>query len=211
MTNPNEIAARPWPGFFVVLEGIDGTGKTTLAAALAETLRGEGLEVVTTYEPTHGTHGKRLREMAVTGRDDVTPEEETELFIADRREHLEQEILPALRAGKAVVLDRYYYSTMAYQGARGVDTGWIEARHREFAPEPDLLVLLDLPVEEALHRVTAKRGSTPDHFEGAEYLGKVRGIFLKIERPNLLKLDARETTSAMAARIRAAMAPLLQR
>lgn len=207
MTEPSCVSqpGRPWPGFFIVIEGIDGTGKSTLAAALAAALREEGRTVLQTFEPTHGPHGRRLRQMAVSGRDAVTADEETELFIADRREHLEQEILPALRRGETVIVDRYYYSTMAYQGARGVDPKKIEAAHRTFAPEPDLLVLLDLEVAEALHRITAKRGSTPDHFEGAEYLAKVREIFLEIERPNLLNLDARETTAAMVRRIRQTM------
>lgn len=202
--NPSSDA-RPWPGFFVVLEGIDGTGKTTLAAALADGLRGEGRDVLVTFEPTKGAWGKKIRELALHGREGVTAEEETDLFIADRREHLEREILPALRAGRVVIMDRYYYSTMAYQGARGADPAAIEARHREFAPEPDLLVLLDLPVDEALDRVTAKRGSTPDHFEGAEYLEKVREIFLSLRRDQLIRINARETTEEMAARIRAAM------
>ena len=196
---------RPWPGFFVVIEGIDGTGKSTLAAALAESLRREGHDVLMTFEPTRGPFGRRIRELAMHGRDEVTPEAETELFIADRREHLENEILPALARGQVVIVDRYYYSTMAYQGARGVDPAKIEALHRAFAPEPDLLVLLDLPVPDALHRITAKRGSTPDHFEGAAYLEKVREIFLALARPNLLKIDAREATDGMVKMIREAI------
>lgn len=199
---------RPWPGFFIVIEGIDGTGKSTLAAALAAALREEGRTVLQTFEPTRGPHGARLRQMAVSGRDAVTPDEEMALFIADRKEHLEQEILPALHRGETVIVDRYYYSTMAYQGARGVDPAKIEAAHRDFAPEPDLLVLLDLPVAEALHRITAKRGSTPDHFEGAEYLAKVREIFLGIARDQLMKIDARATTEEMVGKIRQAMASL---
>lgn len=197
VTSTNTTSARPGPGFLIVIEGIDGTGKSTLAAELAETLRQRGRSVLLTYEPTHGPYGRRLRELAIAGREEVTPEEETELFIADRREHVAQEIGPALAAGQTVVMDRYYYSTMAYQGARGVDPAQIEARHRDFAPQPDLLVLLDLPVEEALDRIIRKRGSIPDQFEGAEYLARVRRIFETIHHPELLKLDARTSTRQM--------------
>jgi dTMP kinase len=197
----NSNQTRPAPGLLIVLEGIDGTGKTTLAAELAEALRARGRSILTTFEPTKGPYGQRLRELATQGRDDVTPEEETELFIADRREHLDQEIRPALEEGQTVIMDRYYYSTMAYQGARGMDPEAIERRHEGFAPRPDLLVLLDLPVEEALHRITRKRGSIPDHFEGAEYLARVREIFLQVKHPNLLRLDARASTGEMVEKI----------
>ena len=192
---------RPRPGFLLVLEGIDGTGKTTLAAELAEAVARRGWSALTTSEPTRGPYGRRLRELATQGREGVTPEEETELFIEDRREHVTQEILPALAAGKMVILDRYYFSTMAYQGARGMDPNEIERRHRDFAPEPDLLVLLDLPTPEALHRIKSKRGSVPDHFEGEEYLKQVRANFLKIKHPALLTLDARASTMEMVSAI----------
>lgn len=197
--NSNET--RLTPGLLIVLEGIDGTGKTTLAAELAEALRARGQSVLTTFEPTHGPYGQRLRALATQGRDDVTPQEETELFIADRREHVAEVIRPALDEGCMVIMDRYYYSTMAYQGARGMDPAQIERLHEGFAPRPDLLVLLDLPVEEALHRITRKRGSIPDHFEGADYLARVREFFLQVQHPNLLLLDARASTGELVRQI----------
>src|SRR5687767_9442770 len=96
--------ARPERGFLLVIEGIDGTGKSTLVAHLAKVLRERGLPVLTTFEPTHGLHGKKLREMAVRGRDGVTPEEETEHFIAVRRQHVSEVINPALAEGRIVIL-----------------------------------------------------------------------------------------------------------
>ena len=195
-SNPTS-KTRPRPGFLLVLEGIDGTGKTTLAAALARALEERGWRVLTTFEPTRGPYGRQIRRLAAEGREGVTPEQETELFIADRREHVSAVIAPALAAGRMVIMDRYYYSTMAYQGARGMDPAEIERRHQAFAPAPDLLVILDLPIEEARHRITAKRGSVPDSFEGASYLEAVRRIFHQIKHPNLLALDARSTTDAM--------------
>lgn len=198
--------ANDWPGRFVVLEGIDGTGKTTLCAALERRLRAAGREVVRSFEPTRSTpHGLRLRELAASGREGVTVEEEVDLFVADRTEHLARVIRPALDAGRIVLVDRYFYSTMAYQGARGADVAAIRRRHAAFAPEPDLLVLLELDVDEALRRITEKRGSTPDAFEGRDYLSRVKAIFAAIEHPNLLRLDARNSTQRMTDEVLAAL------
>ena len=186
----------------IVIEGIDGTGKSTLAQALAEALRAGGDEVVVSAEPTRRSpEGRRLRALAAEGREGVTVDDEIELFVADRRWHLEHVVEPALRAGRIVILDRYYYSTMAYQGARGADPEAILKRHRAFAPEPDLLVLLDLPVVEALARITDQRGSTLDAFEGREYLERVRAVFDTIQHPRLLRLDARAPTPELVTRV----------
>jgi len=184
-------------GRLIDVEGIDGTGKTTLVAALAAALRARGERVCVSREPTDGPFGKKIRESTRPGAARLSAEEETELFIADRREHVAQVIAPALAAGQTVLLDRYYYSTMAYQGARGLDPVAIQARHRLFAPEPDVLILLDLPVETALARVTASRGSIPDQFESAEYLKKVQTAFRQIRHPRLILLDAAQPTSAL--------------
>jgi dTMP kinase len=203
MTLPETTGARPNParGTFVVVEGIDGTGKSTLVRELAEALRARGRTVVTSAEPTRGPFGMKLRALASEGREHVTPEQESELFMSDRREHLETLIRPALARGETVILDRYYYSTLAYQGARGVDRNWILERHAQFAPEPDLLVILDLPVEEALRRITHKRGDQPNAYEGAEYLARVREIFQTLRHPNLLRLDARQSCAQMVGAI----------
>lgn len=193
MPNPDKT------GCLIAIEGIDGTGKSTLAAALARELERRGRDVVRSFEPTQGQYGRKIRDLAVSGRSDA--QDETDLFVADRREHVAQAIAPALAAGKTVVLDRYYYSTMAYQGARGLDPAAIQKTNEAFAPRPDLLVILELPVAEALVRITRKRGSTPDHFEGADYLCAVDRIFKAIDHPNVLRLDARQTTDEMVAAI----------
>lgn len=178
------------PGYFVVVEGIDGTGKSTLVEGLARTLRERGITCVTSREPTDGPHGRKIRELAKSGRYDVSPEDELALFIEDRKEHLDRLIKPGLGEGKVVILDRYFYSSMAYQGARGLDPAVIRARHLEFAPEPDLLVILELDVERSLERIHASRESGADEFEGREYLGRVAAVFDGLVHPNLLRLDA---------------------
>lgn len=188
-------------GRFIVIEGIDGTGKTTLVEALATELRAAGREVVVSYEPTRGPIGSRIRALAVSGRESVSVEAEIQLFIDDRTVHQREVILPALAADRDVLLDRYFYSSMAYQGARGGDVRDIERRNRAIAREPDLLVILELPVDEALRRITHKRGSAPDLFEGREYLTKVEAIFQTIQHPRLLRLDARQATARLVQQI----------
>ena len=167
MTPPN--------GLFIVLEGIDGTGKSTQSRQLAEWFREQGREVIASREPTDGPWGAKIRATAATGR--LSPEEELDYFLKDRREHVEQLIAPALAAGKVVILDRYYFSTMAYQGSRGVDPVEIRRQNEAFAPVPDLLFILDLDVETALTRIGG-RGDTANEFEKAESLAKCREIFL---------------------------------
>ncbi len=185
----------PYPGFFVVLEGIDGAGKSTQAKFLGERLTSHGRRVVLSREPTMGQYGKLLRESAQSGR--LSIDEEVELFLKDRREHVNELILPRLREGCVVIVDRYYFSTAAYQGARGVDPQELIRRNEEFAPEPDLLVLFDLPVEDGLARVRA-RGDQADHFEQVEALRRVREIFLSINKPYLVKVDARKEPAVIA-------------
>jgi len=174
-------------GVLLVFEGIDGVGKSTQIGAVAGALRADGVDVVTSKEPTDGPHGKRLRASATTGR--LDPAAELELFVADRREHVAQLILPALARGAVVILDRYYFSTAAYQGARGLSWESILARNEEFAPEPDLLVWLDLPPESSMERIRA-RGDAANEFERANLLEASRRIFASISKPYLRRIDA---------------------
>lgn len=188
-------------GFLIVIEGIDGTGKSTLCAATAAELKRRGVECVRSREPTDGPHGRRIREIARSGRADVSLDEELRLFMEDRKQHVAEVLRPNLDAGRVVLLDRYFYSTMAYQGARGADPETVRGLNRAFAPEADLLVILELDVETALKRVRQSRGSVPDAFEGEDYLRKVDAGFRSIEHPNLLRLDARKTTDEMVGQI----------
>jgi len=164
-------------GLFIVLEGIDGTGKSTQAQLLADWFRSRGREVVSGREPTDGPWGRQIRATAATGR--LPPEEELELFLRDRRQHVQEVIAPALAAGKVVILDRYYFSTMAYQGCRGFDPGEIRRRNEAFAPPPDLLLILDLDVDTALSRIGG-RGDIANEFEKRDSLAKCREIFLSL-------------------------------
>jgi len=186
-------------GIFIVIEGIDGTGKSTQSKRLAEWFRSRGREVALSREPTDGPWGKKLRESETTGR--LSAEEELECFLNDRREHVEMSIKPALAEGKVVILDRYYFSTMAYQGARGFDPAEIRRRNEAFAPQPDLLLILDLSVESAHGRIGA-RGDTANEFEQRDTLGRCREIFLSLrDEPFACVIDAEPSLNEVTADI----------
>ena len=166
-----------YSGLFIALEGIDGTGKSTQTQRLASYFSALGREVVLSREPTDGPWGNKLRESATIGRLDA--EQELEYFLRDRKDHVENLILPSLHGGKVVILDRYYFSTMAYQGCRGFDPAEIRRRNEEFAPRPDHLFILDIDVETALQRI-GHRGDKANHFEKTDSLKRCRDIFLTL-------------------------------
>ena len=112
--------AAPMRGRFIVVEGIDGSGKTTLAAKLARELKRRGRRVIRTREPGGTRLGEKIRGVLLDARNEaMTPQTELFLYMASRAQLVDQVIRPALRRGTDVVCDRYYYSTAAYQGAAG--------------------------------------------------------------------------------------------
>jgi dTMP kinase len=165
-------------GLFIVIEGIDGTGKSTQAARLGEWFTAQGREVVLSYEPTAGPWGKKIRETGATGR--LSAEDELQYFLNDRQQHVSELIAPSLAAGKVVILDRYYFSTMAYQGLRGFDPQEIRRKNEVFAPIPDLVLIMDLEVDTALRRIGA-RGDMANAFEKRTDLERCREIFLSLK------------------------------
>jgi len=171
----------------MAIEGIDGAGKSTLADLVQRSLQARKLPVLRTREPTTGKWGQMLRDSASTGR--LSLEEEVEMFIKDREEHVDTLINPALREGQIVIVDRYYFSTMAYQGARGMDPQDLMRRNELFAPEPDLLVLFDIDPKVGLERIKT-RGDKANLFERTASLKRARAIFNGIKKPYLYRLDA---------------------
>jgi dTMP kinase len=195
-------------GFFIVIEGIDGTGKSTQVSRLGEWFSQQGREVLRSREPTDGPWGKKLRESASRGR--LSPKEELSFFLNDRRQHVETTIAPALAAGKVVILDRYYFSTMAYQGARGFDPAEIRRMNEEFAPRPDLLLILDLDVETAHQRI-GHRGDSTNEFEKYESLTRCREIFLALSHePFVRVIDSSGTLDQVSERIQRAVEDFLK-
>ncbi|AMV30767.1 Thymidylate kinase [Pirellula sp. SH-Sr6A] len=176
-------------GILIAIEGIDGTGKTTQAKLLADLLSGAGEVVKLSKEPTDGQWGRKLRASAQAGR--LPLKEELELFVKDRKEHVETLIQPALDRGGIVILDRYFYSTIAYQGARGANPGDIEAM-MQFAPVPDVVFLLDADPRITIGRISEGRNETPNEFEGLENLQACRSVFLDLAktRDEIHSIDA---------------------
>ena len=195
------------PGVLIAFEGIDGTGKSTQLPMLAAYLRGEGYAVVETREPTDGPYGQQIRAL-YSNRSQVTPEQELELFLLDRRQHVEQCVNPALRQGMIVLTDRYYFSTAAYQGAAGCDPAAIFACH-DFAPEPDMVVLLVQTPAESVARIQNLRGETLNDFEQQEQLEKVAALFASFSHDCIVRIQAARPVAEVQASIRAAVRQLL--
>lgn len=195
-------------GLLIAFEGIDGTGKSSQLRMLADTLAQLGQEVVITREPTDGPYGRKIRSL-FTSRAGITPAEELELFMADRREHVREVIEPGLQAGRIVLTDRYYLSTAAYQGATGQDPEAIMAANETFAPVPDLVLLLTLPPDQSIHRIKALRGEALNDFEQEETLTRVAAIFAGLDRDYITRIDAVGSLAEVRERVEARVRHLL--
>ncbi len=181
------------PGILIAVEGVDGAGKTTQVDRLTDFLRAAGEDAIRSKEPTTGRWGRLIRESASSGR--MSLDDELAAFIADRDEHVRTVIQPSLNHGQIVLLDRYFYSTIAYQGARGKDIDELTTLVLEKAPEPDAVILLDVPAELGVSRVQG-RGDRPNQFEELASLKTVRGIFLQLaqQRRNIIVIDGTADT-----------------
>src|SRR2546427_9553935 len=206
MTLPRHRLCR---GLLLVFEGVDGAGKPTQLRLLGERLPRAGYDVACLKEPTEGPWGQKLRQLAQHGREAIAPATELEWFLQDRREDVEHNIQPALARGQIVVLDRYYFSTMAYQGALQLHPEEIRARNEAFAPPPDLLFLLHLPAAQGLQRV--RQRGTLRHFERLDYLERVVAIFAAMDFPYLRRIDAAAEPLAVQEYIWQEVASLLTR
>ena len=179
---------------FITFEGGDGTGKTTQLKALESYLHAQGRACVSTREPGGTALGKMIRQVLLeVGKQPIASPTELFLYLADRAQHVQEVILPAIDAGKIVLCDRYTDSTLAYQGyGRGIDLKllrqWNEIANR--GVEPDLTLLFDCPVEMGLSRTVQRQSNTgaapgrEDRFERerVEFHEKVRAGFLAMAR-----------------------------
>jgi dTMP kinase len=200
-------------GKLIVFEGIDGCGKSTQIARLAEALRANGHDVMLTAEPTEHDTGKMLRE-ALSGRVKRTPEEMAALFTLDRIVHNKAEdgIENALQQGRDVLSDRYYYSSLAYQGSL-CDYEWVKQMNVGCPAirRPDLCIFLDIPPRVALERI-GRRGEAKEIYEKEDTLTVFRDTFLRVFESlgdNVAVVDASGTPDEVAALVLAAAEKIL--
>lgn len=172
-------------GKFISIEGIDGCGKSTHVKLLAKWLRSHGRRVVITDEPTNDVIGRVIKRV-LRGELKLPIAAEALLFAADRVQHISDVIEPALKAGKVVLNERYVYSSLAYQSARGLPTNWISSINK-YALRPDLGILIDVPAKIAFARIKSSRRL--DEFERNPRLQqRVRRNYLRIARRERLKI-----------------------
>ena len=176
-------------GLLIAIEGIDGSGKSTQAIRLCEYFREQGFNVSHFREPTDGPYGQKIRKLALHGRHALTPAEELELFIKDRIEDCRFNLQPALDRKELVFIDRYYFSSIAYQGALGIEVQEILQKNEEIAIIPDLVLIVDIAVKIGLKRIKHFRNADYTEFEKEDYLEKVREIFLKMKAPYIRVID----------------------
>ncbi len=183
---------------FITFEGIDGVGKSTQLDLLEKFLIAQGKEVVRTLEPGGTELGQEIRHLLLHRKGDVSPRAEALLYAADRAHHVATKIRPALSAGKVVLSDRYFDSSVAYQGAaRELDIEEVKQISLWAVDHllPDLTVLLDLPADQAIARRSSK-GTEPDRLESEqlEFFERARSEYLKMAiEPRFLVIDATDS------------------
>jgi dTMP kinase len=195
-------------GRLVVFEGTDGSGKSTQLPRLAARLEAAGFQIVVTREPYDCPAGRAVRAMARSGRS-VAAEQELAWFFEQRRAHVREVVRPALARGELVLSDRYFVSTAAYQGARGLDASAILAASEAEFPVPDLVLWLDLPVAEGLARIAARGVPHEPAFEQRAFLERVRAVMASLARDYVVRIDASGGADEVEARIARAVAQRL--
>ncbi len=178
-------------GLFITFEGAEGCGKTTQIKLLDNYLKSKGYETLLTREPGAKGLGEKIREILLNYEGDVSPQCESFLFLADRAQHIDCIIKPALELGKIVLCDRHIDSTVAYQGyGRCLDLEKINYLNNIATSglKPDLTIIFDIDIKTSMQRV----GSTKDRMEsaGEEFFNRVRNGYLKIAElePNRVKV-----------------------
>jgi dTMP kinase len=180
-------------GIFICLEGLDGCGKTTQAKLLVRRLKTK-CEAFYTAEPSRGQIGKLIKKRYLHVSTRGSTVVEALLFAADRVEHLKNEVAPALEKGKIVVSDRYVFSSLAYQGATGIDLKWIENVNKH-AFRPDLALFIDVDPKTVVRRLKQKKSV----MENLETQLKVQQVYSKyVETGALVRIDGSKSKSEVA-------------
>ena len=192
-------------GLFVTFEGIDGCGKSTQVTALKDSLEKKGTKVIVIREPGATLIGEKIRSILLDkANSGMSSETELLLYEAARAQIVNEVIRPALKAGKVVICDRFYDSSVAYQGyARGLPLESIDSLNRFAAGglEPDLTFLLDLPPQAARDRMNIREGSEDRlETEGLVFMEKVRAGYLELagKHARIITLDAMSPATVLA-------------
>jgi dTMP kinase len=172
-------------GVFIVVDGLDGSGKSEIVKMLHNYLfsKNKKYRIMTTREPTNGKYGSRIRKMLAKEKNPFSSSKRlVELFVSDRKDHLKKNVEPFLRTVNGhelniVICDRYYYSTVAFQGAQGMDIKMLVKKNSKFR-KPDLALILDVKPEIALKRISNRKNK--EKFEQLEFMRKIRKNFLNI-------------------------------
>jgi dTMP kinase len=181
-------------GFFVCVEGLDGCGKTTQTKLLVKRLREKGYDALYTAEPSRGKIGRFVKRYCLHGEKRVSSVIEALLFAADRFEHVEDVIAPFTRKGKIVISDRYVYSSLAYQGAAGLDLKWI-AKVNEHAVRPDLAIFVDVEPEIVVKRLKRRKSV----MENLQTQRKVQEVYMEfVEEGELVKINGNRSVEEVA-------------
>ena len=186
-------------GILIVFEGIDGSGKSTQVQILKKILADKNLDVVIYREPSQSPWGQKIRENSAFS-DSLTPQEELDLFVKDRKDNVQKNLKPALAKNKIVLLDRYYFSTIAYQGAKGIDTAKIRTLNEKFVVRPDLVFILDVDAEKGLQRIQDRKNKDL-LFERQDFLVDVRKIFKSFQGDNIFHIDSEKTPDEISDQI----------
>ncbi|MEM2914715.1 MAG: dTMP kinase [Candidatus Bathyarchaeia archaeon] len=185
--------------FFICIEGLDKSGKTTQSVLLVEALRKNGFDAAYTTEPSSGEIGKFIRTYVLRRKQRIPVAVEALLFAADRIEHIENEIKPMLRENKIVVSDRYLYSSLAYQGAVGLDLDWLLEINR-LAPTPDLAIYLDVPLEVVSQRCKSEKSV----MEQPDIQRKVQEVYKRLVREGkMVPIDGNRPREVVAKDVQA--------
>lgn len=181
-----------YPGKFIVFEGIDGSGKSTQTKLLKKYLEEQGFLVTLTKEPTNNSSVSQKIRQILNKEVIAGAKELQELFIQDRKEHLEKVVIPSLKEGKIVISDRYYFSTIVYGESERVSKEWLIEKNKDFLA-PDTTIIIDLDPKICIERITANRSSI-DLFEKIGKLEKVRDNYKDIAKKfqNIYIIDGNE-------------------
>ncbi len=194
---------------FIVFEGIDGSGKGTQARLLADHLLKAGKKVVLTEEPTKELFTGYFTRILLRSKDTPHPRTIALMMAADRNEHVEKVIRPALEAGEIVISERYYWSSYVYQGLQGVSVRFLNCLNSDF-PRPDVTVLIDVPAEVAMQRIMGRAHGNDglvQKFEQLEFLRSVRKKYLEIaEKEKFLIVDGQGTLEEVHAKVMESLA-----